>query len=108
MLTTLLLMCSVFLLALQAVECLCLLKCCFHVLHKITQVGTNAQVQPYGPNAGDAALVAARKGPLELREVHFSYPLRQNAPGVRLLQACSLSVHCTGIACLMAWGLQPT
>lgn len=39
------------------------------------------QVQPYGPNAGDAALKAARKGPLELREVHFSYPLRQNAPG---------------------------
>ena len=39
------------------------------------------QVQPYGPNAGDAALAAARKGPLELREVHFSYPLRQNAPG---------------------------
>lgn len=41
----------------------------------------NVQVQPYGPNAGDAALAAARKGPLELREVHFSYPLRQNAPG---------------------------
>ncbi len=40
------------------------------------------QVQPYGPNAGDAALLAARKGPLELREVHFSYPLRQNAPGM--------------------------
>jgi len=65
---------------------------------KITQVGTNAQVQPYGPNAGDAALVAARKGPLELREVHFSYPLRQNAPGVKLLQACHLSADCTGIA----------
>lgn len=62
---------------------------------QMTQVGTNAQVQPYGPNAGDAALVAARKGPLELREVHFSYPLRQNAPGVKLLQACCLSEHCT-------------
>lgn len=46
------------------------------------------QVQPYGPNAGDAALVAARKGPLELREVHFSYPLRQNAPG----KCCLLSI----------------
>ena len=65
---------------------------------KITQFGTNAQVQPYGPNAGDAALVAARKGPLELREVHFSYPLRQNAPGAKLLQACNLNEHCTGIA----------
>ena len=80
---------------------------------KITQVGTNAQVQPYGPNAGDAALVAARKGPLELREVHFSYPLRQNAPGVKPLQACNLSQHCSGIACLQqittwlkAWSLQ--
>ncbi|KAL3154551.1 hypothetical protein ABBQ32_014008 [Trebouxia sp. C0010 RCD-2024] len=41
------------------------------------------EVQPYGPNAGDAALIAARKGPLELREVHFSYPLRQNAPVLR-------------------------
>ena len=51
----------------------------------------HAQVQPYGPNAGDAALVAARKGPLELREVHFSYPLRQNAPGA----CCILEVHFT-------------
>ena len=48
-----------------------------------------AQAQPYGPNAGDAALIAARKGPLELREVHFSYPLRQNAPGTRHLPHCS-------------------
>ncbi len=62
---------------------------------QITQICRTVQVQPYGPNAGDAALVAARKGPLELREVHFSYPLRQNAPGVKLLQACCLSEHCT-------------
>lgn len=41
------------------------------------------KVQAYGPHAGDAALVAARKGPLELREVHFSYPLRQDAPVLR-------------------------
>ena len=58
----------------------------------------NAQVQAYGPHAGDAALVAARKGPLELREVHFSYPLRQDAPGMfasPVLHCASLASACT-------------
>lgn len=46
-------------------------------------------MQAYGPHAGDAAVVAARKGPLELREVHFSYPLRHDMPGTYAFNACS-------------------
>ena len=43
--------------------------------------------QPYGPAAGDAAVMAARGGALELRNVHFAYPLRPDTPG--LPSACS-------------------
>ena len=40
-------------------------------------------VEPYGADAGDAAVVAARSGPLELRNVCFTYPLRPTAHGDR-------------------------
>ena len=37
--------------------------------------------EPYGPRAGSAAIQAAMAGPLELRNVSFSYPLRPDMPG---------------------------
>ncbi len=39
------------------------------------------RAEPYGPHAGDAAVDAARRGDLQLRDVDFSYPLRPEAPG---------------------------
>ena len=38
-------------------------------------------IEPYGADAGDAAVVAARSGPLELHDVCFTYPLRPTAHG---------------------------
>ncbi|KAG2451200.1 hypothetical protein HYH02_003807 [Chlamydomonas schloesseri] len=50
--------------------------------------GDRPAVQPYGPSAGDKAVVAARSGRgLELRDVHFSYPAR---PDVGVLQGLNL------------------
>ena len=37
--------------------------------------------EPYGPHAGDAAIQAAQRGNLELRNVCFSYPMRPNMAG---------------------------
>ncbi len=39
-------------------------------------------VEPYGADAGDAAVQAARSGPLELRNICFTYPLRPSAHGM--------------------------
>ena len=39
-------------------------------------------VEPYGADAGDVAVQAARAGPLELRDIYFTYPLRPSAHGV--------------------------
>ena len=50
----------------------------------VDAVSTNGSapgVQPYGPDAGDAAVLAARRSALELREVHFAYPLRPGSFG---------------------------
>jgi hypothetical protein len=44
--------------------------------------GGKARKESYGPNAGDAAIQAARRGNLELRNVSFSYPLRPNMAGL--------------------------
>ena len=41
--------------------------------------------QPYADEAGDAAVVAARRGALEVRDVSFSYPARADAPVLREL-----------------------
>ena len=43
--------------------------------------GSTPGVQPYRPDAGDAAVLAARRSALELREVHFAYPLRPGSFG---------------------------
>ncbi|KAK9862820.1 hypothetical protein WJX84_000045 [Apatococcus fuscideae] len=40
-------------------------------------------VEPYGADAGDAAVQAARSGPLELQNVCFTYPLRPTAHVLR-------------------------
>ncbi|KAK9792243.1 hypothetical protein WJX73_005289 [Symbiochloris irregularis] len=45
--------------------------------------------EPYGPNAGLAAVQAAREGPLELDGVSFNYPLR---PQMRVLQGINLEL----------------
>jgi hypothetical protein len=37
--------------------------------------------QPYGPDAGDAAVQAAHDGNLRLQDVSFAYPLRPNSGG---------------------------
>lgn len=37
--------------------------------------------QPYGPDAGDAAVQAAYDGNLRLQDVSFAYPLRPNSGG---------------------------
>lgn len=37
-------------------------------------------VQPYADRAGNAAVEAALEGPLELRNIHFSYPVRPEVP----------------------------
>lgn len=41
-------------------------------------------VEPYGADAGDAAVLAARSGPLQLQNVCFTYPLRPSAHGEHL------------------------
>lgn len=46
--------------------------------------------ESYGPNAGEAAILAARQGPLQLIDVAFTYPLRPNMP---VLEGISLSLH---------------
>ncbi|KIZ01894.1 hypothetical protein MNEG_6063 [Monoraphidium neglectum] len=42
--------------------------------------GAQPVVEPYADKAGDAAVVAAKGGDLELRNVWFSYPLRADLP----------------------------
>ena len=44
-------------------------------------------------------MVAAQRGPLELREIHFSYPLRHDMPGV-----CQhmISWYCLHVCCIVA------
>lgn len=37
--------------------------------------------EPYGPHAGDAAIQAAQRGNLELRNICFSYPMRPKMAG---------------------------
>ena len=50
-------------------------------------------VEPYGPQAGMAAVQAAKQGDLELHHVSFSYPLRPNTSGLPLLvPVCSWAV----------------
>ena len=58
-------------------------------------------MQAYGPHAGDAAVLAARKGPLELREVHFSYPLRQDMPGVYQFATVQVLAMYVSMVCLL-------
>lgn len=52
-------------------------------------VNTNSPMpidkQPYGPDAGDAAVQAARGGNLSLQNVSFAYPLRPNSGVLREL-----------------------
>ena len=43
--------------------------------------GSTLGVQPYGPDAGNAAVLAARRSALELREGHFAYPRRPGSQG---------------------------
>ena len=40
--------------------------------------------EPYGPHAGDAAILAAQRGDLRLQNVSFSYPMRPKMAGERL------------------------
>ena len=47
--------------------------------------------QPYGPDAGDAAVQAAHDGNLRLQDVSFAYPLRPNSGGEANLAVRS---HC--------------
>ncbi|KAK9823874.1 hypothetical protein WJX72_006089 [[Myrmecia] bisecta] len=47
--------------------------------HAATNGAHPVDVEPYGPDAGDAAVEAARSGNLELRDVWFAYPLRPSA-----------------------------
>lgn len=47
--------------------------------------GKPLSMQPYADKAGDAAVLAARRGDLELRDVTFSYPVRE---GVQASWAC--------------------
>ena len=39
--------------------------------------------EPYGPHAGDAAILAAQRGDLRLQNVSFSYPMRPKMAGER-------------------------
>lgn len=52
--------------------------------------GGKQDLQPYGQAAGERALEAARRGDLELRGVHFSYPVRQDVP---VLQSVDLRLR---------------
>ncbi|CAK0787986.1 hypothetical protein CVIRNUC_011208 [Coccomyxa viridis] len=45
--------------------------------------------EPYGPHAGDAAILAAQRGDLRLQNVSFSYPMR---PKMAVLRDVSLSI----------------
>jgi len=54
--------------------------------------GAALNVQPYADKAGDAAVAAARQGDLELRTVHFAYPMRRELPG---RWWALRSAHCT-------------
>lgn len=47
--------------------------------------GELPSVQPYGPAAGERAVIAARTGDLELRGVDFAYPARPDAGVLRNL-----------------------
>ena len=60
--------------------------------------GSTPGVQPYGPDAGDAAVLAARRSALELREVHFAYPLRPGSFGERAVVAWTLHLNSLGNA----------
>ena len=51
--------------------------------------GRPLHVESYGDEAGDAALIAARHGSLELRNVSFSYPVR---PGTKILDQVILTL----------------
>ncbi len=46
--------------------------------------GELPSVQPYGPSAGERAVVAAQTGDLELRAVDFAYPARPDAGVLRV------------------------
>lgn len=48
--------------------------------------GAEPVVEPYADKAGDAAVLAAREGDLELMNVSFAYPLRKDMAG----KSCSL------------------
>jgi hypothetical protein len=43
--------------------------------------GAEPVMEPYADKAGDAAIVAARWGDLELRDVCFAYPVRKEVAG---------------------------
>jgi len=47
---------------------------------EVANNGAAPVAQPYADRAGDAAVEAARSGRLELRDVHFSYPVRPEVP----------------------------
>ncbi|GFH21402.1 uncharacterized protein HaLaN_18703 [Haematococcus lacustris] len=51
--------------------------------------GNAPPVQPYADKAGTAAVEAAQQGPLELRDVTFSYPVR---PHVKVLEGLTLTL----------------
>ena len=42
--------------------------------------GARAVVEPYAAAAGEAAIEAAKRGDLQLRNVNFAYPVRQQMP----------------------------
>ena len=58
--------------------------------------------EPYGPRAGPAAIEAAKAGPLELRDVAFSYPLRPGLPGVPKAPCALAFLPCSRVSCAVA------
>jgi ATP-binding cassette, subfamily B (MDR/TAP), member 10 len=56
--------------------------------------------QPYGPDAGDAAVQAARAGNLRLQNVSFAYPLRPNSGGEGVLWMSPGTRFCWSRPCM--------
>jgi len=60
--------------------------------------GARPTIQPYADAAGDRAVLAARRGPLELRDVYFAYPVR---PEVPVLQGLVLTLPVGSVTALV-------